>query len=99
MEEERTVRDLLDHPRGRQLSEVGHTPGGEREKIPEVQEGMFIPVTLDAKYVINSFEHESFFGSYRMVGRFYQDELLSTRPQQASRSPDAEIMQTHCPST
>jgi hypothetical protein len=43
---------------------------------PVVQSGTFIPVALGAKYSINSFENESFFGSYRFVGKFYQDELL-----------------------
>ena len=44
---------------------------------PEVQEGIYIPVSLEAKYSINSFEHESFFAMYRMAGRFYQDEALT----------------------
>ena len=44
---------------------------------PVVQEGFFIPLSLSAKYSVNSFEHESFFGSYRFGGRFYQDKELS----------------------
>ena len=44
---------------------------------PVVQDGFFIPVSLNAKYSVNSFEHESFFGSYRYGGRFYQDKELS----------------------
>ncbi len=43
---------------------------------PEVQEGFYIPVNIDAKYAVQSFEHESFFGTYRFGGRFYQDEAL-----------------------
>jgi hypothetical protein len=43
---------------------------------PEVKEGTFIPVSLDAKYSVNSFEHESFFGSYRLAGRYFPDEEL-----------------------
>ena len=43
---------------------------------PVVQSGMFIPVRLGAKYSVNSFEHESFFGAYRLSGRFYPDEEL-----------------------
>lgn len=43
---------------------------------PVVQSGVFYPVDINAKYSVNSFEHESFFGSYRMSGRYYQDESL-----------------------
>lgn len=44
--------------------------------VPVVQSGTFIPVTVGAKYSINSFEHESFFGRYRLDGHFYQDSDL-----------------------
>jgi len=44
---------------------------------PNVQEGVFVPVSLTAKYQINSFENEGFFGMYRLGGRFYQDKNLS----------------------
>lgn len=44
---------------------------------PVVQAGSFIPYDFTAKYSINSLENESFFGAYRLGGRFYQDELLS----------------------
>ncbi len=43
---------------------------------PAVQSGVFYPVDINAKYSVNSFEHESFFGSYRVSGRYYQDESL-----------------------
>ena len=43
---------------------------------PEVQEGVYIPVSMSAKYQVNALEHEGFFGSYRFGGRFYQDEAL-----------------------
>jgi len=43
---------------------------------PEVQQGFFIPASLGAKYSVQSFEHESFFGAYRFGGRFYQDKAL-----------------------
>jgi len=43
---------------------------------PVVQSGMFYPVQLGAKFSVNSFEHESFFGAYRMSGQFYPDEEL-----------------------
>ena len=38
---------------------------------------MYIPVSLRAKYQVNSFENEGFFGYYRFGGRFYQDEQLN----------------------
>jgi tetratricopeptide (TPR) repeat protein len=43
---------------------------------PIVQAGTFIPYDFRAKYTVNSFKHEGFFGAYRVNGRFYQDELL-----------------------
>lgn len=43
---------------------------------PVVQSGTFVPVALGAQYSINSFENESFFGAYRFIGKFYQDEML-----------------------
>jgi len=44
---------------------------------PVVQEGMFVPVSLNAKYQVNSLENEGFFGVYRLGGRYYQDKNLS----------------------
>lgn len=44
---------------------------------PEVQSGLYIPVSLSAKYQVNSLENEGFFGSYRFGGRFYQDKALT----------------------
>jgi len=44
---------------------------------PVVQEGMFVPVSLYAKYQVNSLENEGFFGMYRLGGRYYQDKNLS----------------------
>lgn len=43
---------------------------------PEVQSGFFVPISLRAKYQVNSLENEGFFGSYRFSGRFYQDKNL-----------------------
>lgn len=43
--------------------------------VPEVFSGTFVPVDFRAKYQINSYDWESFFGSYRMYGRFYDGEL------------------------
>ena len=44
---------------------------------PVIQSGSFIPVSLGARYLVNSFEHESFFARYRGSGRFYSDRELS----------------------
>jgi hypothetical protein len=44
---------------------------------PVVQSGMFIPVSLIARYQVNAMQHEGFFGSYRFSGRYYQDEMLN----------------------
>ena len=44
---------------------------------PIVQEGAFVPVSLHAKYQVNSLENEGFFGVYRLGGRYYQDKNLS----------------------
>ena len=43
---------------------------------PQVQEGVYIPVSMSAKYQVNALENEGFFGSYRFGGRFYKDEAL-----------------------
>ena len=45
---------------------------------PEVQSGVYIPVDLRARYDINSFRFESFFGQYHLTGRAYQDKDLDT---------------------
>ena len=42
---------------------------------PEVQSGAFMPVSLSAKYMINSLPFEGFYGAYRLAGRYYVDEL------------------------
>jgi tetratricopeptide (TPR) repeat protein len=44
---------------------------------PVVQSGVYVPVSVIAKYQVNSLENEGFFGSYRFGGRFYQDKNLS----------------------
>ena len=43
---------------------------------PEVKSGVFMPINLSAKYLVNSFKHEGFFGAYRLAGRYYQDKEL-----------------------
>lgn len=43
---------------------------------PVVQSGTFIPYDFGARYMINNFKHEGFYGAYRVNGRFYQDGLL-----------------------
>jgi len=44
--------------------------------VPVVQSGAFIPVSLSAKYLINSLPFEGFYGAYRLNGRYYQDRTL-----------------------
>jgi len=44
--------------------------------VPEVKSGAFVPISLSAKYRINSLEHEGFFVTYRVAGRYYVDEEL-----------------------
>ena len=44
--------------------------------IPEVKSGAFMPVSLSAKYKINSLPFEGFYGAYRLSGRYYQDQDL-----------------------
>lgn len=43
---------------------------------PVVQSGAFLPVDLGAKYMINSYRFEGFYGAYRMSGSYYQDREL-----------------------
>ena len=43
---------------------------------PVVQSGAYVPVSLSAKYKINSLPFEGFFGAYRLNGRYYLDEAL-----------------------
>jgi len=43
---------------------------------PEAISGTFLPVDLRAKYSVNSFKWESFFGEYRLAGRYYPDKEL-----------------------
>jgi tetratricopeptide (TPR) repeat protein len=43
---------------------------------PDVQEGTYVPVSVHAKYQVNSLENEGFFGMYRLGGRYYVDEAL-----------------------
>jgi hypothetical protein len=44
---------------------------------PEEFSGGFVPVDLRARFSINSLKWESFFGEYRMSGRFHSDETLN----------------------
>lgn len=43
---------------------------------PAPTSGAFIPLDLRTGYQINSYEYESFFGEYRLDGRYYQDKNL-----------------------
>ena len=42
---------------------------------PVVTSGAFVPLSLSAKYMINSLPFEGFYGAYRLAGRYYVDEL------------------------
>jgi tetratricopeptide (TPR) repeat protein len=44
---------------------------------PLVQSGMYVPISVSARYQVNSFENEGFFAMYRYGGRFYQDKALN----------------------
>jgi hypothetical protein len=44
--------------------------------VPVVISGAFVPIDFSARYAVNSFEHESFFGQYRLYGRYYPDKEL-----------------------
>jgi len=44
--------------------------------VPEVKSGAFVPVSLSAKYLINSLKFEGFYVAYRLAGRYYQDTDL-----------------------
>lgn len=46
--------------------------------VPQVQSGVFLPISLGARYKINSFEFEGFFVAYRLTGRYYQDQDLES---------------------
>lgn len=43
---------------------------------PVPQSGAFMPVSLSARYMINTLPFEGFYGAYRMAGRYYQDKEL-----------------------
>jgi tetratricopeptide (TPR) repeat protein len=44
--------------------------------VPVVQSGAFVPVAFGARYQVNSRPFEGFYGAYRLVGRYYVDEVL-----------------------
>jgi tetratricopeptide (TPR) repeat protein len=44
--------------------------------VPVVRSGAFVPVSLSAKYRINSLPFEGFYGAYRLQGSYYPDEEL-----------------------
>jgi tetratricopeptide (TPR) repeat protein len=49
---------------------------GQPIVTPEPVSGNYVPLTLAAKYSINSLPFEGFYGAYRFAGRYYVDELL-----------------------
>ena len=44
--------------------------------VPEKESGVFMPVSMRARYMINSLPFEGFYGAYRLAGRYYQDKDL-----------------------
>lgn len=44
--------------------------------VPEVKSGTYMPVSLSAKYLINSFAFEGFYAAYRLSGRYFEDKEL-----------------------
>jgi len=46
--------------------------------IPEVVSGTYIPADFVARYNVNSLKYESFFGEYRLGGRYYPDAELDS---------------------
>jgi len=43
---------------------------------PVVRSGAYMPVSVSARYLINSLPFEGFYGAYRLGGRYYQDKEL-----------------------
>ncbi len=43
---------------------------------PEPKSGVFMPLNLSAKYLVNSLKYEGFYTAYRLAGRYYQDKDL-----------------------
>jgi len=43
---------------------------------PEVVSGAFIPIDFRTRYSVNSLKFESFYGAYRLSGRYYQDKEI-----------------------
>ena len=44
---------------------------------PEPLSGAYVPLSLSAKYVVNSLPFEGFYGAYRLAGRVHADETLN----------------------
>lgn len=55
---------------------VDFADSNEPVVTPELQSGGFVPVSLSAKYLVNSLPFEGFYGAYRLAGRYYHDEEL-----------------------
>ncbi len=43
---------------------------------PVVQSGAFMPLSLSAKYLVNSLKFEGFYVAYKLAGRYYQDKEI-----------------------
>ena len=57
--------------------------GNQPVVTPNVQSGVFMPVSLSAKFKINSLPYEGFYTAYRAIGRFYQDKDLDNADEYA----------------
>ena len=44
---------------------------------PQPLSGTYIPLSLSARYVVNSLPFEGFYGAYRLAGRVHDDETLN----------------------
>ena len=57
---------------------VDYSDPAEPVIVPVEQASAFMPVTLGARYQVNAYENEGFFGAYRLDGRYYQDQEIES---------------------
>ena len=55
---------------------VDRAATGNPTVTPAVQSGLYYPLDVTARYAVGSFDHEAFFASYRLAGRYYPDAEL-----------------------
>ncbi|MGB5512719.1 MAG: tetratricopeptide repeat protein [Woeseiaceae bacterium] len=44
---------------------------------PQIFSGAYMPLSLSARYIVNSLPFEGFYGAYRLAGRVHSDETLN----------------------